>query len=76
MRVSELATSPVTNPRAKRAARILLVEDDVDIATMYRFKLEADGFSVYLAAAGETAPMLAFQRPSDLWKAPIPGASV
>ncbi len=33
---------------------------------MYHFKLEADGFSVYLADAGETALMLAFQRPSDL----------
>ncbi len=44
----------------------LLVEDDVDLATMYRFKLESDGFSVYLADAGETALMLAFQRPSDL----------
>jgi two-component system, cell cycle response regulator len=33
---------------------------------MYRFKLESDGFSVYLADAGETALMLALQRPSDL----------
>jgi two-component system response regulator PhoP len=31
-----------------------------------RFKLESDGFSVYLANSGETALELAFQRRSDL----------
>jgi CheY-like chemotaxis protein len=44
-----MATPPMTNPRAKHAARILFVEDNADMATMYRFKLESDGFSVYLA---------------------------
>jgi DNA-binding response OmpR family regulator len=33
---------------------------------VYRFKLESDGSAVCLADAGETALMLAFQRPSDL----------
>lgn len=66
MQVPALATPPLAVPRARRAARILLVEDDADMATMYRFKLESDGFSVRLADAGETALMMAFHRPSDL----------
>jgi CheY-like chemotaxis protein len=66
MKIPALATPPVANPPAQHAARILLVEDDSDMATMYRFKLESDGFSVHLADAGETVLTLAFHRPPDL----------
>jgi len=45
---------------------ILLVEDDPDIAEMYRFKLEYDGYRVHLAMTGETALTLAFESRADL----------
>jgi CheY-like chemotaxis protein len=43
-----------------------LVEDNPEIARMYRFKLEHDGYLVNLAMTGETALTLAFQSRADL----------
>jgi CheY-like chemotaxis protein len=58
---STLAAPPVASPRSQPADAILLAEDDPDIAEMYRFKLEYDGFRVHLAMTGETALTLAFE---------------
>jgi CheY-like chemotaxis protein len=60
------AAHPEANSRSRRAETILLVEDDSDIAGMYRFQLEYDGYRVHLAMTGETALALAFQSPADL----------
>jgi two-component system, cell cycle response regulator CtrA len=46
--------------------RILMVEDDVNIAAMYSFKLELDGMLVQAATSGESALMLARQSEWDL----------
>jgi DNA-binding response OmpR family regulator len=42
-----------------RGTQILMVEDDVDVAVMYRLKLESDGIPVHVATTGETALRLA-----------------
>jgi len=52
----------------RQSARILLIEDDADIAEMYRWRLQKDGYQVEwsedglkgLAAAFETLPDLVF----------------
>lgn len=44
-----------------RPTRILMVEDDADVAAMYRLKLESDGIPVHVAMTGETALTLALQ---------------
>jgi len=46
--------------------RLLLVEDDPEIARMYQLKLELDGYSVELAGDGETALRMAAENPPDL----------
>jgi CheY-like chemotaxis protein len=51
---------------ARVADTVLLVEDDPDVARMYRCKLEHDGFLVHLATMGETALMLAVQSGAHL----------
>lgn len=63
---STLAEPPVANLRLRPADTILLVEDDPDIARMYRFKLEHDGYQVHLATTGEAALALAFRSHADL----------
>jgi len=63
---STSAAHPEANLRSRCAETILLVEDDPDIAGMYRFQLEYDGYRVHLAMTGETALALAFQSPADL----------
>jgi DNA-binding response OmpR family regulator len=63
---STLAEPPVATLRSRPADTILLVEDDPDIARMYRFKLEYDGYRVHLAVTGETALTLAFRSHVDL----------
>jgi CheY-like chemotaxis protein len=63
---STLAADPLASSRSRPAETILLVEDDPDIAEMYRFKLECDGYRVRLAMTGETALKLAFQSGADL----------
>lgn len=60
------AAPPVTNSRSQPADTILLIEDDPDIAAMYRFRLEYDGYRVHLAMTGVTALALAFQSRADL----------
>src|SRR5438093_216474 len=49
---STLEAHPIVNPCTGPANTILLVEDDPDIARMYRFKLEHDGYRVCLARTG------------------------
>ena len=46
--------------------RVLFVEDDEAVADMYKLKLELDGYSVTVAADGESAVDLALQDPPDL----------
>jgi len=45
---------------------VLFVEDDEAVADMYKLKLELDGYSVTVAADGETAVDLALKDPPDL----------
>jgi adenylate cyclase len=45
---------------------VLFVEDDEAVAEMYKLKLELDGYSVEVAADGETAVEMALQHPPDL----------
>jgi CheY-like chemotaxis protein len=42
-----------------RLLQILVVEDEANVAAMYRLRLESDGFLVQLAKTGETALTLA-----------------
>src|SRR5256886_14452814 len=46
--------------------KVLFVEDDEAVADMYKLKLELDGYSVTVAADGETAVDLALKDPPDL----------
>jgi DNA-binding response OmpR family regulator len=63
---STLTAQPVANSRSQPADTILLVEDDHDIAGMYRLKLQYDGYRVHVAMTGEMALALAFQSRADL----------
>jgi PleD family two-component response regulator len=63
---STLTVPPVANSRSQPADTILLVEDDRDIARMYRRKLQYDGYRVHVAMTGEMALALAFQSRADL----------
>jgi DNA-binding response OmpR family regulator len=63
---STLAAQPLTDSRARLADTILLVEDDHDIAQMYRLKLQYDGYRVHVAMTGEMALALAFESHTDL----------
>ena len=51
---------------ADEVVRLLLVEDDPEVARMYQLKLELDGYSVELAGDGETALRMATENPPDL----------
>ncbi|HKF75213.1 MAG TPA: response regulator [Candidatus Dormibacteraeota bacterium] len=46
--------------------RVLLVEDDLVLAEMYRVKLEGDGYTVRVAGDGELALRMLADEPSDL----------
>jgi DNA-binding response OmpR family regulator len=46
--------------------RVLLVEDDPEVAQMYRLKLELDGYAVDVASDGVQALRMATQDPPDL----------
>lgn len=47
-------------------AKILVTEDDVALQTMYRFKLETDGYEVRVASDGEQGLKLAKSFKPDL----------
>ena len=51
---------------AEEVVRLLLVEDDPEIARMYQLKLELDGYSVEHAGDGESALRKATENPPDL----------
>lgn len=53
----DAATQPVTQPQApgSHPPRILLVEDDDDLASVYITRLEAEGFEVKRVGNGEDA---------------------
>ena len=57
--------APERTPRAQ-ARRILFIEDDRLIADMYRMKLESEGWSVDVAADGESGVRHALANPPDL----------
>jgi PleD family two-component response regulator len=63
---STLAAQSVASSRSQPADTILLVEDDLDIAQMYRLKLQNDGYRVHVAMTGEMALALAFESRADL----------
>ena len=44
--------SGARDPRAQKPLHVLLIEDDVAIAEMYRLQLEYDGYRVTVAATG------------------------
>ena len=46
--------------------RVLLVEDDPEVAQMYRLKLELDGYLVDVASDGVQALRMATDRPPDI----------
>jgi CheY-like chemotaxis protein len=46
--------------------RVLFVEDDPDVAEMYKLKLELDGYAVEVAADGVQALAMATERPPDI----------
>lgn len=51
---------------AEEEVRVLFVEDDSDVAEMYRLKLELDGYTVTRAADGEEGLKLAREIHPDL----------
>ena len=51
---------------ADRKSKILLVEDDIGLATVYKARLEAEGFEVYHCDNGETALSDAIKYRPDL----------
>lgn len=51
---------------AEEEVRVLFVEDDPDLAEMYRTKLELDGYLVTVAKDGEEAVARAAEDPPDL----------
>jgi DNA-binding response OmpR family regulator len=56
----------VTDPQEPRVRSIIIVEDDEDIADSVRYNLEREGFRVRVAATGEEALALIFDRPPSL----------
>src|SRR5579875_233800 len=52
--------------QSSEALRLLLVEDDPEVAAMYRFRLELDGYLVEQVFDGESALQRATQDPPDL----------
>jgi CheY-like chemotaxis protein len=42
-------------PTSRDEVRVLLVEDDISVAEMYKLKLELDGYKVDVASDGEAA---------------------
>jgi len=48
------------------ALRLLLIEDDPEVAAMYQLRLELDGYAVELASDGETALQKAAENRPDL----------
>ena len=61
-----MAPDPTPSGSADEVVRLLLVEDDPEIARMYQLKLELDGYSVEQAGDGETALRMATENPPDL----------
>lgn len=55
-----------TSPTPSAQKKILLVEDDESLASVYQMRLEAEGFSVKRAQNGEEALALATQYRPDL----------
>ena len=54
------------DPGSAGPPRVLMIEDDLTIATMYRLQLQSDGFEVQLATDGATGLHLAQQSAPDL----------
>lgn len=53
-------------PNAKTKKKILVAEDEAMISTMYKTRLEADGFEVLLASNGSEALAIAEKEKPDL----------
>lgn len=53
-------------PSVKRKPLLVMIEDDVAIAEMYRLQLRADGYDVEMAADGKRGLALLRRRPADL----------
>jgi DNA-binding response OmpR family regulator len=61
-----MAPDPTPGSSEDEAVRLLLVEDDPEVARMYQLKLELDGYTVEVASDGEAALRLATENPPDL----------
>jgi DNA-binding response OmpR family regulator len=49
-----------------QAVRVLLIEDDLDTLTMYRTRLEKDGYQVSVATDGEQGLSMATEQRPDI----------
>jgi len=61
-----MAMAHDVDARSPVSLRLLLVEDDPEVAAMYRLRLEMDGFVVELASDGESGLRAATENPPDL----------
>jgi DNA-binding response OmpR family regulator len=60
------AQQPATDDPTKHLKRILLVEDDTELANVYKMRLEAEGFNVRHVSNGEDALAAAVSFHPDL----------
>jgi DNA-binding response OmpR family regulator len=66
MLVGELRAGSSEHTLEPRALRILLVEDEGDVAEMYKVRLELDGLAVNIASTGAKALILIASDQPDL----------
>ena len=70
-------SKPVGDPRLVSAPRILVVEDEVDVALLIAYSLEVEGYVVESVARGDDAELRLAKNPPDLllldWM--LPGVS-
>ena len=65
MSVKDVKDHQLSDAR-ESVVRVLLVEDDPEVAQMYRLKLELDGYSVQVAGDGVEALQSATNDPPDI----------
>jgi two-component system, OmpR family, phosphate regulon response regulator PhoB len=65
-KLNDGTSKPDGRSRLASAPRILLVEDETDVALLIRYNLEAEGYVVESVARGEEAELRLAQNPPDL----------
>lgn len=53
-------------PKKEKATAVLIIEDDIFLADLYRTKFELEGFAVYLAYDGEKGWEIAKKKNPDI----------